>query len=428
MSLESLHGKKLLILVGGVNLITLVARAKELGIYTIVTDYYDIENSPAKLIADEYWNISWNDIDALEKKCREAHVDGVTTGYSESPVGCCIQLCERLGLPCYCNERQLELTKDKALFKNTCRQNGVPVVKEYASPDEVTSFPVIVKPVDRAGSIGVGVATNNEELKKAYNYAMEMSYCKNVIIEDFISNGSKFDVTYAICDGKPIMLSNCDTINAQDNGFERVVQSGWLFPSRYQTSFMRKVDESIQKMIKNLEIVDGYIFFSGFAIEQRNDVDFVFFETGFRLSGGHMYRYMIKRGIVNILDLFIVHALTGKTDLLEWNEEENPGLKCAMVNYYAADGTVSEFCGINEISKMDDCNFLLQTGKVGEVCNTEKAILSKMAMIHFCNHSAEKLAKDVAYANAVYSVKDENGNDMVYDRMNPAIVANWWRN
>ena len=71
MGIEDLKGKKLLVLAGGVNLITLVQRAKELGIYTIVTDYYDVENSPAKLVADEYWNISWDDIDALEAKCRE---------------------------------------------------------------------------------------------------------------------------------------------------------------------------------------------------------------------------------------------------------------------------------------------------------------------------------------------------------------------
>ena len=63
MSLEALRGKKLLILVGGINLITLVQRAKELGIYTIVTDYYDTDRSPAKLVADEYWDISWDDID-----------------------------------------------------------------------------------------------------------------------------------------------------------------------------------------------------------------------------------------------------------------------------------------------------------------------------------------------------------------------------
>ncbi len=428
MSLEILQGKKLLILAGSPHLVTLVERAKELGIYTIVTDYYDVQTSPAKQTADEYWNISWSDLDTLERKCREEGISGITTGYSESPVECCIKLCDRLNLPCYCNDNQLALTRDKMLFKSECRRSGVPVVNEYPSPENVTSFPVIVKPVDRAGSIGVSVATDTDSLRKAYEYAMEKSYCKSVIIEDFISNGFKFDVTYAVCNGKPILLSDCDTVNADDNGFERVVQSGWLFPSRYHKNFMEKANAPLCRLINNLQIKDGYIFFSGFAIEHGTDVDFVFFETGFRLSGGHMYRYMIKRGIVNILDLFIIHALTGSTDLLEWHEETNPGLKCSMINYYSTGGTVSGFCGLDDIKQMEDCNFLLQTGRVGEKCDANRAILSKMTMVHFCNHSAEKLAEDVSYANSVYSIKNEDGTDMVYDRINPAIIAEWWNN
>ncbi len=426
MTLEDLKGKKLLILVGGPHLVTLVQRAKELGVYTVVTDYYDTSKSPAKLIADEYWNISWADIDLLEKKCRETGINGITTGYSESPVECCIQLCKRLGLPCYCTEEQLSLTRDKVLFKNECRKNGVPVVKEYGSPQDVSNFPVIVKPVDRAGSIGVSVAKNEDELQIAYNYAMEQSYCKNVIIEDFITNGTKFDVYYAICSGEPVLLADSDTINAQDNGFERVVQSGWLYPSRYHQEFLLKADKPIKHMIKNLKIKDGYIFFSGFAIEKDSEVDFVFFETGFRLSGEQMHRYTTKQGKVNVLDIFIVHALTGSTELVEWHKEEDTDLKCVTVNYYAANGTVSSFEGTDSITKLKDCIFFIQFGKIGERCDTKRAILSKMSMVHFCNNSSQKLAEDVEYANSVYSVKDENNNDMVYDRLEPSVIANWW--
>ena len=425
-SIKDLHGKKLLILAGGPNLVTLVERAKELGIYTIVTDYYDMEESPAKRIADEYWDISWADIDALEKKCREEKVNGVTTGYSESPVGCCIQLCARLKLPCYCTEEQLALTRNKILFKKVCRKNGVPVVNEYPSIDSVTNYPIIVKPVDRAGSIGVGVATNFDELKTAYAYALEESYSKNVIIEDFITNGTKFDVYYAICAGEPILLSDDDTINAQDNGFERVVQSGWVYPSKYHKEFLLKADEPIKRMIKDLKIHDGYIFFSGFAIEKEGEVDFVFFETGFRLSGEHMHRYISALGIVNVLDIFIVHALTGSTELVEWRKEEDTGLKCVTVNYYAANGTVSSFEGTDSITKMKDCIFFIQYGKTGEKCDTEKAILSKMSMFHFCNHSPSALAHDVETANKTYEIKDESGHDMIYDRMNPMVIADWW--
>ncbi|MBE6619427.1 MAG: hypothetical protein E7626_06595 [Ruminococcaceae bacterium] len=423
---NELKGKKLLILAGGVNLISLVERAKQLGVYTIVTDYYGIDDSPAKKYADESWQVSWSDLDTLEKLCRENQIDGITTGYSETPVGCCIELCKRLGLPCYCTNEQLELTKDKILFKTQCRRNAVPVVNEYPSPEEVTHFPVIVKPTDRAGSIGVSVATDPESLKTAYDYAMKMSYCKNVIIEDFIYNGSKFDVTYAVCSGNISLLSTCDTVNAKDNGFERVVQSGWLFPSKYNSEFLKKADTPIRNMIKDLGIFDGYIFFSGFAIENGDDVDFVFFETGFRLSGGHMYNYMIRRGVVNLLDIFISHALTGNTRLVKFEKEEQNLLKYAVINYYATSGTITNISGDDKIRALPDYTFSTHPAGIGKVCNTDHAILSKIHMFHFCNESPDALAEDVEYANSVYSVTDENGNDMVYDRIDPEIIKNWW--
>ena len=60
--------KKIILILGGDYLeIEIVKRAKSLGYYTIVTDnHYDWMLSPAKQMADEGWNISWSDIDALD--------------------------------------------------------------------------------------------------------------------------------------------------------------------------------------------------------------------------------------------------------------------------------------------------------------------------------------------------------------------------
>ena len=123
--------------------------------------------------------------------------------------------------------------------------------------EDVDAFPVIVKPVDRAGSIGVGIATNPEELEKAYAYALEMSVSKQVIIEEFIHRGTKFDVYYAIFNGEIVLLTSDDVINAQANGFERVVQSGWVLPSVHSERYRQKVDASMRSMIRNMGTKNG---------------------------------------------------------------------------------------------------------------------------------------------------------------------------
>lgn len=417
-------GKKLLILGATPGEVSLVKRAQELGAYVIAADYNtDYSLSPAKLAADEAWDISWSDIDALEAKCREAHVDGVTAGYSEFRVENQIKLCDRLGLRCYVTMEQLEITRDKKKFKDTCRSCGVPVVKEFASVEDVDEFPVIVKPVDRAGSIGVGIATNREELIRAYAYAMEKSVTKNVIIEKFIHDGVKVDVYYGVEDGQITLLSSCDTVNAADNGFERVVQSSWLYPERHLDAITEKVDRQMRGMIHAMGIRYGCIFFSGFIDERQ---EFVFFECGFRLEGGHQYEFVSRSVGINFMDIFLFHALTGSTGTMPRNSAPDPELKCVTINLYAKAGTISQISGMDRIAAMDNCTLALLHSRVGAHCTDDQAILSKIGMFSFAHRSPAQLRRDVERAYSLFQTLDQNGQDMIYDRVDTALIEQWW--
>ena len=93
------HKKKLLVLGGSSLMVDPVLRAKELGIYTIVTDWHELEKSPAKRVADEYWNISLMDYDQLVAKIKEENVNGILTGFTDAFLLAYQQLCELTGLP-----------------------------------------------------------------------------------------------------------------------------------------------------------------------------------------------------------------------------------------------------------------------------------------------------------------------------------------
>ena len=424
-------GKKLLLLAGSANMVDLVKRAKELGIYTIVTDYNDKYDSPAKRVADEVWDISWTDIDKLENACRNAKVDGVIAGYSEFTVENQIMLCERLGLPCYCTKEQLKITRNKDFFKKECIANKVPVVHEYESPTLIEKFPVIVKPVDRGGSIGISIANNKKELDKAVKYAMDMSVCKKIVIEDFIFDGIKIDIYYGIVDGKITLLSTSDTINAKGNvssgGFSKVIQNGWLCPSKYHNQIISQLDKSLSRMIYNMGIKNGFIAFSGFAIEKDDLVSFVIFEAGFRLTGDHLYSYFKSIGFIDIQDIFIYHALLGDKKKIDIGEINKTNLKAAVVNYYADEGILTCVEGFDMISNLEDFNFMVNIGRLGHQCTKDNAILYKIAMFHFCNNSPDKLASDIDYSNKAFIAYNENGQDMVFERMESEMVKNWWK-
>ena len=62
-------GKKLLILAGASVHCKVVEAAREMGVYTIVTDY--LESSPAKEIADEKWMLNITDVDGIVEYLKE---------------------------------------------------------------------------------------------------------------------------------------------------------------------------------------------------------------------------------------------------------------------------------------------------------------------------------------------------------------------
>ena len=428
--MENVIGKKLLFLAGSVHMTDVVKRAKELGIYTIVTDYNDCYDSPAKRLADEYWNISWSDLDSLESACVERGVNGIVTGYSEFAVEKAMQLCNRLNLPFYCNEKQLDVTRNKNLFKEECIKNQVPVIHEYKSSKEVDCFPVIVKPVDRGGSIGVSIANNERELEEAVKYAYEMSVSKKIIIEDYITDGIKIDIYYGVVDGNITLLSSSDTIFAErnntDNDIGRVIQNGWVCPSKYHSEIIKQIDEPLKQMIKSMNIRYGYLFFSGFAREKEKHVEFAMFETGFRLSGGHLDNYFKQIGFVDIKDIFIYHALLGDKFTMSIGTNSNPNYKGSVVNYYASEGTLSSIEGTDLISNLKDCRLAMIFGRKGHVCTMDKAILYKLAMFHFYSDSPQELMADARYANSAFVALDLEGKDLVFERIDENKICHWW--
>ena len=416
-------GKKLLILGAGTDEVSLVQRAQALGAYVIVTDNRtDHTLSPAKDAADAFWDISWADTAQLAAESIKTGIDGVTAGYSEFRTESLMNLCDRLGLPCFITAEQLAITRDKAKFKAVCRKYGIPTVRAYSAPGEVDQFPVIVKPVDRAGSIGISIAATQEELERANHYALSLSPTKRVIIEQYIQDSTKVDFYYSVEKGQVSLLTSCETINAANNHQQRVVQSAWLYPAKNNPEQFAHIDSAFRKLISDLNIQYGCIFFSGFL----KDGAYSFFECGFRLEGGHQYGYTALRGPFNFLDLFILHALTGSTDAMERTASIHDEIKCVTVNIYAAQGTISEISGFDQVSSMPDCTLSLQTGRPGDVCTADQAILHKVGMFSFCSPAPEQLRQDVEAAYALIKVVDENGNDMIYDRIQTDAIITWW--
>lgn len=412
--------KKLLILGATYHEIDIIKRAHSKGVYVIVTDNnLDWSKSPAKYIADEAWNISWSDIDTLTHKCQKVNVNGVIAGFSEFRVENMIKLCERLGLPCTLSMEQLDITRDKVKFKTLCAEYGIQGVPEYNYNDPI-DFPVIVKPVDRAGSIGINVAYNREDFEKFYKIAYDLSPSKSVIIEDFIDDGIKVDFYYYVKDSQVYLLGTSDTVMCEGDLGAPILQKAWVFPSRYEKQYISEEDEKIRQMLSGIEISNGYATMSAFY---RNG-KFYFFESGFRLSGELSYNYYNHISGINYIDTLLDYSLgISNNDKYEDYHRLNNKTKSVILNYFGVNGHVEK------INKPE--NLITDTYKViadyyikeGDYIDNKTNVFKKIAMYTIFSDNGIALEDTIRYINSNVQILDSNGVDLIYERVNEKCLG-----
>lgn len=414
--------KRILILGGNHVEKEIVIRARNLGYYTIVTDNHeDWSLSPAKQLSDEGWNISWSDIDSLVMKCRQNHIDGVIAGFSEFRVEAMIKLCNALHLPCSLNIHQFNITRDKLLFKKTCRKYGVPTVPEY-NYDEIITYPVIIKPVDRAGSIGINVAHDAMELDKYYQVALSLSPSKQVVIEDFIIDGIKFDVYYYVHDSVPYFLGSSDTIMCKGEKGAKILQKCWPFKSKYENEYHMDVEKRVISMLKGLDIHNTYVTMSAFYVNGN----FYFFEAGFRLSGEMSFNYQEANSGENYLKSMIKFAVGDAVEKTSHNFSAHK--HCAVLNFFVTDGIVEEIYGIKKIKNNKNIYALNLYVEKGEEVKNSTNVFKKGAMITIVSDSQNDLEYQINWVNTNFDIIGTNEESMIYEKLTHREIQDYYKN
>lgn len=412
--------KRLLVLGSNDNiaLVLVVCRARERGVYTIVTDWNDVQKSPAKQVSDDYWMISTSDVYALEQKCREEKIDGIF-GSTDYTVDIALELSERLGLPFYCDRDTWKYSRDKSAFKEQCRKYGVPTAKQYFLSDDPTEeelhsvrFPVIVKPVDGSGNQGFSYCDTVQELKEAINYAAGLSQKGKVVVEQRLC-GRDHTALYAMADGEIRLL----------NFFVSVSQPGT--PDNVYTintsvtdglhRYLTENDPAIRKMLKELGYRDGVVW-----IEFMPDGDGVFnaIEVGHRLCGEMLWLPLSVIRKFDCLNWMLDYTVNGKNSVRKLPSDQKEKLNqcaCSYLMWTGRAGTVEKISGVDGLNSISDlhCSIVAAQGKTAEAYRYG-------AIITFPAETVEKMIETIQLLNKKIKIENEQGEDMLirYDDFN----------
>ena len=384
-----LKGKKLLVLGGNALTSDIVLKAKELGVYTIVTDWNTPEVSPAKKLADEYWMESFADSNKIVALIKEHKIDGVFTNYTDSYLPYYVEICERAGLPCLANKKQIEAISNKDQSKQLCIDHGISVSKRYnvnnvEDIDSITdiTYPVLTKPVDNSGQRGIYVCTTKEELKKLYAESLGFSATKNVMIEEYVQ-GDYTVMFYTIQNGHVTLATMSDkpVYGNFENNLPKLPM-GYFLPSKYVSLAREIMVPKVQSFVSHLGLKNGVIGIE--AVVKDNDI--YVFEMQFRLGGMRHHNFVQKENGMDLLEMLVRFSLTGKFEGWDASVCDNAMFKncyCSL-NVLIKSDTVDKIEGLDEVLKMPEIyasTQMLYEGDVVKLPGTVQQIAFKFSLV-----------------------------------------------
>lgn len=416
---KELAGKKVLILGGSILSKDIVTTAKEMGLYTIVADWYDVHRSPIKLMADEHCNISIEDYEQLSNLIREKKIDGVFTSFTDSYLLPYQKLCEMNNLPFYASKTAFENSVNKYLFKRMCERNNVPVVPEYDyksfDPTTLSSKnAIVIKPVDNSGARGITYCDNPYDFDILIGVALNNSPSKQIILEKFISNkGTTMSVRYIASEGELFLHLVGDRYVLDDTDGKALITAASFYPSKYTKFYMDNYDSKVKQMFKSVGVSNGALFMESFC----DGDNLYFYEMGMRLSGAMTYNITKSTNDVNELKMLLRYAVTGKMCSTQELERIDPFLNghySASIALPLTVGKIDSIEGISAITKHPKVYAFSQRYQVGDIIEEHHmgTLFQLLGRFSIITDNKQELIDTITMIANSLSVKDKDGNEM----------------
>ena len=357
--------KKLMLLGGLRYLLPVIEEAHKLGAYVITADY--LPDNIAHKYSDEYCNVSIIDKDAVLAKAKELEIDGILSHAVDPGVVSAAYVAEQMGLPFQTSYKAACILQDKSLFRQFLMENGFncPHAKGYTNAEDALkdvdyfNWPVIVKPVDSAGSKGVTKVTDTKELHEAIEIALGCSISKNFIIEDFLDIvGYQSSADIFTVDGKLVYPAYSDQLFDKDaaNPYTPAIE---IWPASMEQYYQDDLTEQLQRLFTLLDVKTGI-----YNVESRvcsNGKAYIM-EVSPRGGGNRIAELQDMATGQSLIRAEICKALSLPLD--EIKAPEYDGVWCNYILHSSIDGTL-EYIDINpefEQKYIKDKGFIVEKG------------------------------------------------------------------
>lgn len=309
-------------LLGGIRyLLPAIEAAHEHGCHVITVDY--LPDNIAHQYSDEYHNVSIIDREAVLKLAQDLQIDGILSYAVDPGVVTAAYVAEQMGLPFSCSYESACILQDKARFRQFLAENGfnVPNAKGYTDAGDAMkdidcfNWPVIVKPVDSAGSKGVTRVDAPQYLEQAIAHALAESHNGHFIVEDFLEKeGLSSGSESFFVDGELKYNAFYDQY-FDDEATNPFTPSAECWPADKSSSILDGVRKDLQRLGTLLQVNTGL-----FNVEWRvcKDGKVYLMEVSPRAGGNRLAEILNYASDVNIIEAEVLKAIgSGVTEIHE---------------------------------------------------------------------------------------------------------------
>lgn len=271
----------------------LIERAKERGYETHVFAWE--AGDVGERTADYFYPVSIIEKEEILNICKKINPQGICSIASDLAVPTVNYVANSLGLCANSNKSSLIAT-NKYRMRQTFIDNKLPSPKFCLFNETMhysdfkpsgLEYPLIIKPTDRSGSRGVTQIDSFEELKPALGIAMDESFCKSAIVEEYVQ-GEEYSVEYITYEGKHYFLAMTKKFTT---GYPHFVEIAHFQPAIMNEDKSSEVKKVVERALDALDITYGA---SHSEIKVTPDGKIKIIEIGARMGGGCIGSDLVK--------------------------------------------------------------------------------------------------------------------------------------
>lgn len=378
--------KKIMILGASILQLPAIKKAKEMGLDVIAVDMnpnavgFDVPGIKKEII-------STIDVPAIVEAAKKHQIDGIMTLATDMPMRSVAAVARKMNLVGIDENTALKAT-NKAEMRNALKLGGVPIPKfikvsnedEYMDAVKQFSVPFIVKPADSSGSRGIFEVidiTNQELIKKAYEYCRPYSKVGDVVVEEYM-DGPEVSVETLAIDGVCHVIQITDKLTT---GAPHYVEMGHSQPTRHSKEIAEKICEVAKAANKAIGIENGPSHTEIIVTSEGPKI----VELGARLGGDNITTHLVPLSTgVNMVECCIKIALGEKPDIEpKWN-------KGAAIRYFEQQaGKVESIEGLDDAEMIEGIKQISIVHGVGEEVTEIISSGSRMGFVIAQDKNAE---------------------------------------